>query len=154
MGISGYKPTSGKIMFNSTDITNLSISERAKLGITPAWQSPAYFEGITVKEYLELTQSLIEPAQCLRLVGLNPNLYLQRIVNSSLSGGERKRIELASVISTRPKLAILDEPDSGIDMVSIKGMKSIIRNFKKLGASVILITHRAEIADLVMFLVK
>jgi len=148
MGLNGYMPTSGKIVFNGTDITKLSVSDRAKLGITLAWQIPANFEGITVKEYLNLKKDGVEPEKCLRLVGLSPDSFLSRTLNENLSGGERKRIELASVISMRPKLAILDEPDSGIDMASISGIRKAIKSFKKIGATIVLITHNEDMANL------
>jgi len=148
MGISDYKPTSGKIIFDGKDITNFSITERAKLGITLAWQFPADFEGITVRQYLTLRKGGVSPDKCLKLVGLNPDIYLHRTVDENLSGGERKRIELASAFSIRPKLVILDEPDSGIDMASIGAIRNVIRNFKGNGTSVILITHNEKIAKI------
>ena len=148
MGLSGYMPSTGEIIFNGKNITSLSITERAKLGITLAWQNPALFEGITVRDYLNLNKGSIPPEKSIEMVGLNPHIYLSRVVDSSLSGGERKRIELASVISIYPRLAILDEPDSGIDMISIEDIKRIILGLKELGSSVILITHREEIADI------
>ena len=148
MGLEGYKLKRGKIVFNKKDITNLSITERAKLGITLAWQRPANFEGITIREYLTLKKNFISPEKCLRLVGLNSHLYLNREVNEKLSGGERKRIELASVLSIKPKLVILDEPDSGIDITSIDAIRKVIRNFKKIKASVILITHNEKMAKI------
>ena len=80
------------------------------------------------------------------LVGLHPELYLHRMVDKSLSGGERKRIELASILALSPKLSILDEPDSGIDMLSTQDIINVINLFKKNGSSVLLITHREEIA--------
>ena len=147
MGLSGYKPTKGKIFFQGKDITNMSITERAKMGMTLAWQMPAYFEGLTVREYLSINKG-IPPEDALKMVGLEPIKYLHRIVDENLSGGERKRIELASVITMKPKLAILDEPDSGIDIVSLDDIKNIILNLKSIGSSVILITHRDEIADI------
>ena len=146
MGLNGYRPHRGRIFFKGRDITDLSITERAKLGITLAWQIPASFEGITVKEYLSIKKNFTAPEKALKLVGLNPNLYLNRVVDENLSGGERKRIELASVFSVKPKLVILDEPDSGIDMASITAIKKVIKNFKKMGTSVLLITHSERMA--------
>jgi len=146
MGLNGYRPHRGRIFFEGRDITDLSITERAKLGITLAWQIPANFEGITVKEYLSIKKNFTAPEKALKLVGLNPNLYLNRVVDENLSGGERKRIELASVFSVKPKLVILDEPDSGIDMASITAIKKVIKNFKKMGTSVLLITHSERMA--------
>ncbi len=148
MGLNGYSPDKGRIIFNGKNIIDLSITERAKLGITLAWQIPANFEGITVREYLSIKKNSADPKKALKLVGLNPDLYLDRVVDENLSGGERKRVELASVLSIKPKLVILDEPDSGIDMASIAAIKKMIRSFKKMGASVLLITHSEEMAKI------
>ena len=147
MGLNGYKPDKGSIIFNGRDITNLSTTERAKLGITLAWQIPASFEGITVREYLSISKDA-DPERYIKMVGLNPNFYLDRTVDENLSGGERKRIELASVLSMKPKLVILDEPDSGIDMTSINAIKRVIRNLRKEGSSIILITHSEPMAKI------
>jgi len=150
MGLDGYQPQSGRIVFNGEDITHLSVSERAQRGITLAWQEPARFEGLTVAEYLRISSrnanAPIDPAECLRMVGLSPARYLSRMVDSTLSGGERKRIELASVLAMQPKLVILDEPDSGIDALSIDYILDDIRVFVRHGASVVLITHHEEVA--------
>lgn len=148
MGLEGYRPSNGNIFFDGKEITNFSVTERAKLGITLAWQSPATFEGITVREYLSLGASNNSPENLLKFVGLTPSLYLNRMVDENLSGGERKRIELASVFSIRPKIVILDEPDSGIDMASIHAIRNVIRSFKKLGTSTVLITHNEEMAKI------
>lgn len=145
MGCDGLRPTSGEIIFDGKIINNLKIHERAKLGITMAWQEPVRFEGISVKDYLTLKNKDIDPAHYLEMVGLHPELYLHRMVDKSLSGGERKRIELASVLALNPRLAILDEPDSGIDMLSTQDIVNVINSFKKNGSSVLLITHREEI---------
>ncbi len=144
MGLNGYKPSSGRIFFKGKDITNLSVTERARRGMTLAWQSPAEFEGITVREYLSLGKK--DPSELLRRVGLDPKKYIDRQVDSRLSGGERKRIELASVMSVEPSLAILDEPDSGIDMASINVITSVIKDLRESGAGVLLITHSEAMA--------
>jgi len=140
MGCEGYNPTSGKILFEGK-----VIHERAKLGITMAWQEPVRFEGISVRDYLTLNNKDIDPAHYIGMVGLHPELYLHRMVDKSLSGGERKRIELASILALHPKLAVLDEPDSGIDMLSTQDIVNVISAFKENGSSVFLITHREEI---------
>ncbi len=145
-------PAGGRILFEGEDITRLPVWQRAKRGITLAWQEPARFEGLTVRDYLQLN-GRADPAELeenLASVGLPPGQYLDRFVDSTLSGGERKRIELASVMSVKPKLAILDEPDSGIDMVSLPHIMNGITQMVKGGSSVLLITHNdsgAEIAD-------
>jgi len=146
MGCEGYRPTSGKIVFDGKAINNLNIHERAQLGITMAWQEPVRFEGITVRNYLTFKNKEADPSFYLEMVGLHTELYLHRMVDKSLSGGERKRIELASILALNPRLAILDEPDSGIDMLSTQDIINVINVFKKNGSSVLLITHREEIA--------
>jgi Fe-S cluster assembly ATP-binding protein len=146
MGCEGYKPASGEILFNGKTIDELKIHERAQLGITMAWQEPVRFEGINVRNYLALKSKETDPSMYLEMVGLHPELYLHRMVDKSLSGGERKRIELASVLALHPKLALLDEPDSGIDMLSTQDIINVINVFKKNGSSVLLITHREEIS--------
>ncbi|MDH4232701.1 MAG: ATP-binding cassette domain-containing protein, partial [Nitrospirota bacterium] len=110
------------------------------------WQEPVRFEGICVADYLTIGRKKNNPAHYLELVGLQPEFYLDRMVDRSLSGGERKRVELASVLALGPKLAILDEPDSGIDMLSTQDIIKVISLFKENGSSVLLITHREEIA--------
>ncbi len=148
MGCGGYRPLSGEILFEGRSINNLGIHERAALGITLAWQEPARFEGISVRRYLTLKNKDTDPAPYLEMVGLHPAIYLDRMTDKSLSGGERKRVELASVLALNPKLAILDEPDSGIDMLSTGDVINVINAFKKRGASVLLITHREEIVSI------
>jgi len=145
MGCEGYMPSSGEIIFEGKTINTLKIQERSKLGITMAWQEPVRFEGISVSDYLRLKNKDINPSYYLEMVGLHPELYLHRMVDKSLSGGERKRIELASILALNPKLAILDEPDSGIDMLSTQDIVNVISAFKDNGSSVLLITHREEI---------
>jgi len=146
MGCHGFQPASGEIFFNGTLINDLKIHERARLGICMAWQEPARFEGLRVRDYLTLGTVTEEPESSLRLVGLEPSRYLDRMVDRSLSGGERKRIELASVLALRPKLAILDEPDSGIDMLSTDDIIRVLERLRNGGSAVLLITHRDEIA--------
>lgn len=151
MGV--QRPTYGKIIFEGRDITELSISERAKLGITLAWQEPARFEGITIRQYLQLSSSKVaseqEISDALLAVGLLPKKYLDRYVDEGLSGGERKRIELASIYLFKPKLAILDEADSGIDFFGLEQLLETIRSIAQHG-SILLITHQdkfLQIAD-------
>lgn len=146
MGCAGYKPSSGEIRFQGQLLNLLPIHERAQKGITLSWQEPARFEGLAVQNYLSLGKTVTDPADCLRRVGLEPRLYLHRAVDKTLSGGERKRIELAAVLAQRPRLAILDEPAAGIDLLSIDEIADVIRALKKQGAAVLLITHRQEIA--------
>jgi len=146
MGCESYVPSGGRLVFNGTDLLPLKMYERARLGLTLAWQEPARFEGVTVHEYLSLGKPDYDPEPALRQVGLDPERYLNRRVDKTLSGGERHRVELASVLSMKPKLAILDEPAAGIDMLSITHIIDIIRALKTAGGSVLLITHQEEVA--------
>jgi Fe-S cluster assembly ATP-binding protein len=146
MGCGGYRPASGEILFAGTVLNDLKIHERARLGICMAWQEPARFEGLRVRDYLTLGTAVEGPESVLTLVGLEPHRYLDRMVDRTLSGGERKRIELASVLALRPKLAILDEPDSGIDMLSTDDILRVLDRLRSGGSAVLLITHRDEIA--------
>jgi Fe-S cluster assembly ATP-binding protein len=145
MGCEGYRCSAGEIVFDGQRIDDLPIHERARLGITLAWQEPARFEGLSVRDYLRLGGDAVDGEDCLRRVGMAPADYLPRMVDKTLSGGERKRIELASVLALNPRLVILDEPTSGIDLLSIGEIMDVIRTFKARGAAVLLITHREEI---------
>lgn len=147
MGCGAYAPQEGRILFDGHDITALSITERGQLGLTLAWQEPARFEGLKVQDYLAL--GMQEPSrermeEALKAVALLPSAYLSRPVDETLSGGERKRIELAAVYAMRAKLAILDEPDSGIDVLSLDDIARLIRRMASEGTTVLLITHRDE----------
>ena len=147
MGCAGYAPDEGIIWFAGHDITRLGITERARLGLTLAWQEPARFEGLPVSAYLALGATDPKAADltaALEAVALPPSVYMKRPVNHALSGGERKRIELASVFAMRPKLAILDEPDSGVDTLTLGDIAALIRRMADQGTAVLLITHRDE----------
>jgi Fe-S cluster assembly ATP-binding protein len=151
MGCCDYIAQKGHIYFLGEDITNLPLSKRAKLGITLAWQEPARFEGLTVRDYIsvgmkEKDDTLIKEA--LQYVLLEPKEYMERLVDKTLSGGERKRIELAAVFAMRPKLAILDEPDSGIDILALDNIVGMIKELKRKGTTVLLITHREEVSEI------
>ena len=148
LGCEGYVPSSGEIVFEGRCINALRLFERARLGITLCWQEPARLEGISVADYLSLGDRSVDPATYLHKVGLAPALYLQRSLDKTLSGGQRKRIEIASVFALKPKLALLDEPDSGIDLLSIGEIAEVIRAFKDAGASLLLITHREEMVKI------
>ena len=146
MGCEGYVPTAGTVTFAGADLLPLKMHERAQLGLTLAWQEPARFEGVTVREYLTLGRTGLRPESVLVQVGLDPDRYLNRRVDKALSGGERHRIELASVLCMKPALAILDEPAAGIDMLSITHIINVIRTLKDNGGAVLLITHQEEVA--------
>ncbi|MFZ5809831.1 MAG: ATP-binding cassette domain-containing protein [Chloroflexota bacterium] len=150
MGCEGYTPTSGKLIFDGKEITHLSISERARLGISLAWQEPARFEGIPIGKYVGL--GMEQPnrdhvAELLDTLSLPSKIYGYRSVDRSLSGGERKRVELAAILGMNLRLAILDEPDSGIDTLSLSDIAMLIRRMAAKGSAVLLITHRDEMLD-------
>ena len=149
MGVEKYKPQRGSVYLNGKNITSLGVYERSKLGITVAFQESVRFEGITTFNYLTLggkiKASYSDAKRALELAGLNSE-YLKRRVDDSLSGGERKRIELASVLMLKMRYVILDEPDSGIDMMSLDTISRIIDTLNSKGTTVITVTHREEIA--------
>jgi Fe-S cluster assembly ATP-binding protein len=151
MGVNNYTPSAGRIIFEGQDIADLSVSQRAKRGITLAWQEPARIEGLRVRDYLRLSgnnRGIGNIERYLWMVGLEPARYLDRDIDNTLSGGERKRIELASVLAMRPKLAILDEPDSGIDIVALPLILNGIVEMNKQGSSVLLITHNEKVVEI------
>ena len=151
MGIE--KPTSGKIIFNGTDITDMSVTERAKLGVGYAFQQPPRFKGLTVRRLLSLAHgSELPEDQCcsyLTKVGLCSKDYLNREVDSSLSGGEVKRIEIATLMARDLDLAIYDEPEAGIDLWSftmlVESFRAIMSDRKE---SIIIISHQERIMQL------
>ena len=149
MGLESHRDYDGNIVLDGDRINGLSVPERAKKGITLGWQEPARFTGLTVKEYLTLggkmKLSSEELLEILAVVGLNGD-YLDRFVDDTLSGGERKRVELASIMIVNPHVVILDEPDSGIDIMSMEMIENVLEKLKDKGTTVIIITHREEIA--------
>ena len=146
MGCEGYRPSAGEIHFEGRRIDRLPMHERARLGITLAWQEPARFEGLTIADYLRIGAREADVGDCLRRVGLDPDEYAGRAVDKTLSGGERKRVELAAVLAMQPRLAILDEPTAGIDLLSLDALMEVIEALKAGGSTVLLITHQAEVA--------
>lgn len=147
MGCSGYALEAGSIALAGQRIDGLALHERAWRGLALAWQEPARFEGLRVAEFLALGSQGREPDECLRLVGLKPEAYLLRALDKTLSGGERKRIELAGVLALKPRLVILDEPTAGIDLLSMSEVLGVIDTFKREGSSVLLITHQENVAE-------
>ncbi len=147
------KPTQGQILLDGEDITDLSITERAKKGISFAFQQPVRFKGITVHDLISLASgrdvSINEACDYLSQVGLCARDYIGREVNASLSGGELKRIEIATVLARSTKISIFDEPEAGIDLWSFK---SLIKVFEKmhdnLGGSIIIISHQERILNI------
>lgn len=151
MGIE--KPTSGRILYNGTDITDMSVTERAKLGIGFAFQHPPRFKGLTVRRLLSLAAGyeLPEDECCsyLTSVGLCSKDYLNREMDNSLSGGEAKRIEIATLMARKLGVAIFDEPEAGIDLWSFS---MLVESFKAMSSgnhnSVIVISHQERIMQL------
>lgn len=147
------KPTSGQILLNGEDITEKSITERANLGISFAFQQPVRFKGITVLDLLRLAAkkrlSVAESCAYLAEVGLCAKDYVNREVNASLSGGELKRIEIATVLARNTQLSLFDEPEAGIDLWSFQNLIDV---FKKMRAStngsIIIISHQERILDI------
>ena len=152
MGIE--KPIAGQILLDGQDITNLDITERAKLGISFAFQQPVRFKGIQVKDLLRLAagRKLTVSAACdyLSEVGLCARDYIDREINSSLSGGELKRIEIATLLARQTKLSVFDEPEAGIDLWSFQ---NLIRIFEKMrneiaDSSIVIISHQERILQI------
>ncbi len=148
------KPTGGRIIFDGTDITDMSITERAKLGIGYGFQQPARFKGMKVKKLLDIAAGKKLPMlacnEYLSRVGLCSAQYLTREVDKNLSGGEVKRIEIATMLARDPKLAIYDEPEAGIDLWSFDRLTETFRDIHeaKGGRSIIIISHQERIIQL------
>ena len=146
-------PTAGKILYNGTDITDLSVTERARLGIGYAFQQPPRFKGLTVSKMLSLAagKSLSEKESCAYLsrVGLCSAEYVKRELDSSLSGGEMKRIEIASLMARKPELAIFDEPEAGIDLWSFAMLVETFKSMQKeASGTTVIISHQERIMSL------
>ncbi len=148
------KPTSGKIIFDGTDITDMPIYERARLGIGYGFQQPARFKGMTVRKLLSIAAgSNIASCECnryLTMVGLCSSDILNREVDKSLSGGELKRIEIATILASNPKLAIFDEPEAGIDLWSFDRLTETFRMMHAANSenTIVIISHQERIIDL------
>ena len=159
MGIE--KPSSGRILLDGQDITDLGITERAKLGISFALQQPVRFKGIHVVDLLRLasgnkTLSVGDACEYLSAVGLCARDYINREVNSSLSGGEMKRIEIATVLARGTTLSVFDEPEAGIDLWSFQSLIQVFENMqKRTHGSILIISHQErilEIADTIILI--
>ena len=148
-----YVPTSGKILLDGVDITNLSITERARLGVSFAFQQPVRFKGITVKELISIasgkTISVSEACTYLAEVGLCAKDYINREVNASLSGGELKRIEIAMINARGTKLSVFDEPEAGIDLWSFNNLIQVFRGmYERTRGTILIISHQERILDI------
>lgn len=146
-------PTSGNILWNGEDITALSVTQRAQKGIAYAFQQPVRFKGLTVRDLLELAAGgqLAEEKLCALLgeVGLCANEYIDREMNASLSGGEAKRIEIATVLARRAQLSIFDEPEAGIDLWSFTRLVETFRDLKeKHHGTLMVISHQERILEI------
>lgn len=144
MGLPGYREITGEISLDGRNINNLSVDERARLGITLAWQEPARFEGLSIRNFIRAgakDKSTGRIEHVLEQVALDPGKYMRRAVDKTLSGGERKRIELASILAMEPKLVLLDEPDSGIDVEALDRIFEANETLKAAGSTVLQITH-------------
>ncbi|MBQ2094259.1 MAG: ATP-binding cassette domain-containing protein [Ruminococcus sp.] len=152
MGIE--KPTSGKIYFDGQDITDLGITERAKLGISFALQQPVRFKGIRVIDLLRLASGkqlgISEACDYLSEVGLCARDYIEREINSSLSGGELKRIEIATLLARGTKMSVFDEPEAGIDLWSFQNLIRIFENMRRdiKDSSIVIISHQERILNI------
>lgn len=147
------KPTSGQILFEGQDITELSITERAKLGIGFAFQQPVRFKGITVKDLITLAagEKISTSSACdfLAEVGLCAREYINREVNGSLSGGELKRIEIATIIARKSKLSVFDEPEAGIDLWSFNNLIDVFEKMhREIQGSIVIISHQERILNI------
>lgn len=151
MGIT--KPTEGEIYFDGQNITELSVSERANLGISYAFQKPVAFKGLTVKDLLRLAYgkdaTMTELCNALSEVGLCARDYIDRELNDTLSGGEMKRIEIATILARNTKLSLFDEPEAGIDLWSFQNLIHVFEEMhRKTQGNIIIISHQERILNI------
>ncbi len=144
------RPTAGKVLWNGEDITDLSVTERARKGISYAFQQPVRFKGLTVKDLLSIAAgknaTLATACEYLSEVGLCARDYLDREVNASLSGGELKRIEIATILARGTKLSLFDEPEAGIDLWSFSSLINVFEKMReKTQGDIIIISHQERI---------
>ena len=151
------KISSGKIIFKDEDISEKDCTERARLGMAYSFQQPVHFKGVTVRDLLTIASGDEKVDGYLKKVGLEPELYLDREINSSLSGGELKRIEIASAIARKVNLYIFDEPEAGIDIWSFSNLIKIFKDIRKKrpDSAMVIISHQErilKIADKIVLL--
>ena len=147
------KPESGRILLDGEDITDLNVTERAKRGVSYAFQQPVRFKGLVVRQLLELAagEKLCEARLCdvLSQVGLCAREYIDREVNATLSGGEIKRIEIATVLLRHSRLSIFDEPEAGIDLWSFNNLITVFQSLRStLHGSMVIISHQERILQI------
>lgn len=139
MGI--LTPTSGKVLFYGEDITGLSIVERSRKGLALAFQTPVKIKGLKVEDIVK------DPGKYLKMVGLSPTEYGGRELDDNLSGGELKRVEIASVLARDAELLMFDEPEAGIDLWSFKNLTNVFEKLKAKGRTVMILSHQEKILD-------
>ena len=149
------KPTAGRILFDGTDITEMSITDRAKMGISFAFQQPVRFKGLQVLDLIRLASgnrnlSVGDACEYLSAVGLCARDYIRREVNASLSGGELKRIEIATVLAKAPSLSVFDEPEAGIDLWSFRNLIDVFQDMRRKieDSSILIISHQERILNI------
>lgn len=147
------KPTEGKIYFDGEDITELSVTERAKKGISYAFQQPVRFKGLTVRDLINIAAGkplkVGDACAYLSEVGMCARDYIDREVNASLSGGELKRIEIATILARGTKLSVFDEPEAGIDLWSFGNLIKVFENmYKKTQGNILIISHQERILNI------
>ncbi|MBQ8884967.1 MAG: ATP-binding cassette domain-containing protein [Clostridia bacterium] len=147
------QPTSGKIYFDGEDITELSVTDRAKRGISYAFQQPVRFKGLTVRDLISIAAGrktkISEACAYLSEVGLCARDYIDREVNSSLSGGELKRIEIATILARGTKLSVFDEPEAGIDLWSFGNLINVFKKMhEKTQGNILIISHQERILNI------
>ena len=147
------EPSEGEIFLDGENITSMSVTERAKKGISFAFQQPVRFKGITVKDLITIASGkkigVTEACTYLSEVGLCARDYINREVNASLSGGELKRIEIATILARGTKLSVFDEPEAGIDLWSFGNLITVFENmYKKINGSILIISHQERILNI------
>ena len=153
MGLPGYEVVTGKILFQGIDITNKDVDERAKMGIIVSFQNPPEVTGVKLGELLKLclgktASDEFSPQELQQIEAFRLTSFLNRDVNAGFSGGERKRSEILQVIFLKPKLLLLDEPDSGVDVESLKMIATEIQKYiEDSCSSALIITHKGDILD-------
>ncbi len=149
MGI--YTPVSGRILLEGEDITGLSVTERALRGFGYAFQNPPRFKGLKVADLLAIASRDSPQLECqpLRQIGLCPEEYLQRQLDDSLSGGEAKRLEIATILAQNPRIRVFDEPEAGIDLWSFGRLVNLIAASHEADKITVIISHQEKIMELV-----
>ena len=148
-----YTPTSGRIYLDGEDITDLSVTERAQKGISYAFQQPVRFKGLTVRDLINIAAGknlkVSDACSYLSEVGMCARDYIDREVNASLSGGELKRIEIATILARSTKLSVFDEPEAGIDLWSFNSLIKVFENmYEKTKGNILIISHQERILNI------